>query len=431
MSDSTDTGVRLAHLSDTHLGLQMYPARAASGHNQREQDVARAFRAAVDGVVAWDPPLVIHSGDLAERPSVGTNVLLFARSQIRRLAGLRPDGTRRQVVVIAGNHDQPRSRVEACYLELFADLPGVHVVTGDAQQIRFGGDADRCLADVTVHAVPHEALRSTDFDLVRPGGDGIDILTAHGVAEGSRLYARMIGREFPVPAEVLLRDWSYVALGHWHTQGPVDLTGRFAAVRQSDAVHGARVWYAGSTENCDFSDLVDGQSTRGWLQVVAHRHQAPQVTPVPVPTRAMFRLPAVDAESLAPQQIRDALVERLAGVDVAGAIVGQVVTGVSRDVWSLVDVASVRAHAADALHYQVNVRYTSPAGEGAQPGAGPLGSVAAELDAAASALPDSEQAERALTLARSLLGDALDSPSPTGTASAPTGDPSPTGTAAA
>jgi hypothetical protein len=40
-----------------------------------------------------------------------------------------------------------------------------------------------------------------------------------------------------------------------------------------------------------------------------------------------------------------------------GAVVGQVVTGVNRDLWSLVDVSKVRIAAKDALQYEITVKY--------------------------------------------------------------------------
>ena len=43
--------MRLAHLADPHLGVRQYHRQTPSGINQREADVARAFRLAVDGVI--------------------------------------------------------------------------------------------------------------------------------------------------------------------------------------------------------------------------------------------------------------------------------------------------------------------------------------------------------------------------------------------
>ncbi|MBU6216762.1 MAG: metallophosphoesterase, partial [Acidobacteria bacterium] len=171
---------QLAHFSDTHIGYEAYKTLSASGENQRAVDVARAFVNAVSDIVESDPPLVVHSGDMADRTVIPIRLILLIRQQLQRLASIRPDGTRRQVVLIAGNHEIPRSRKEACFLHLFEGIPGIHVVTRDYEVIEFedsGASAGRpdCLADVTVHALPHDALKTVDFDVVQPRPDRINL----------------------------------------------------------------------------------------------------------------------------------------------------------------------------------------------------------------------------------------------------------------
>ena len=56
--------LRLAHLADLHLGLRQFTRQTPVGINQREADVARAFRHAVDGVIAAAPDAVLIAGDV-------------------------------------------------------------------------------------------------------------------------------------------------------------------------------------------------------------------------------------------------------------------------------------------------------------------------------------------------------------------------------
>ena len=359
--------VQLAHISDTHIGYEAYKALSTSGENQRSVDVARAFVNAVSDICEADPPLVIHSGDLADRTVIPIRLILLVRQQIQRLAAIRPDGTRRQVVIIAGNHELPRSRKEACFLHLFDGLPGVQIVTRDYEVLGFpdaGVSAGRAaeLADVVVHALPHDALKTVDFDIVRPLDGRLNVLTAHGVAGGSELYLRSLGREFTIPTEVLARGWAYGALGHWHKQGPVPLMSLGAA--GSDR---GRVWYAGSSENMGFGDLRENGTRRGWLRVTVDQHAEPIVERRHLPIRSMLRLPLLDAQDLLPEEIATALIDRIRAAEVNGAVVGQVVENVPRDLWSLVDLGKVRAAAGGALHYEVTIRPRKAAP--AEPGA--------------------------------------------------------------
>jgi DNA repair exonuclease SbcCD nuclease subunit len=402
---------RIAHLSDSHIGYEAYKALSASGENQRSVDVAKAFVTAVSEIVDADPPLVIHSGDLADRTVIPIRLILMLRQQIQRLAGVRPDGSRRQVVLLAGNHELPRQRKEACFLHLFEGLPGVQVVTRDYTQVRFpdqGATAGRdpALTDVVVHALPHDALKTVDFDAVRPLDGVVNVLTAHGVAGGSELYLRSLGREFSIPTEVLSRSWEYGALGHWHKQGPVPLLSTGA---QADTDKG-RVWYAGSTENMGFGDLKENGTRRGWLHVTVRPGADPDVERRFVPTRNMLRLPVLSGTGLDPNAITEALLERVRATAVSGAVVGQIVEDVPRDVWSLVDVAKVRAAAGDALHYEVSLRtrVKEAATDGSPSTPRGMGEVDRVLAERAEALLAEHERAGALLLARELLAAELE-----------------------
>ena len=56
--------MRLAHLADLHLGFRQFHRQTPQGTNQREEDVAAAFRVALDDVIAARPDLVLLAGDL-------------------------------------------------------------------------------------------------------------------------------------------------------------------------------------------------------------------------------------------------------------------------------------------------------------------------------------------------------------------------------
>jgi DNA repair exonuclease SbcCD nuclease subunit len=399
--------VAVAHVSDTHLGYEAYAARSVSGNNQRGEDVVRAFHRAVDDICAWDPPLVIHSGDVAERPQVPIRYMLAIRSELARLAGVRPDGTRRQLVVIAGNHDASRHLKEGCFLELYRGLPGVHIVTTASRDIVFDPAADGCdpvLASVTVTAVPHDSLRLPEVLAdARPHHGRVNILTTHGVAEGSDLFVRAVGREYPIPADLLLRGWDYVALGHWHVQGPVPVSGASGA---------SRAYYAGSTEHIDFSDVKGASGTeRAWLAVTVRPGQTPVAERRAIPVRPMVNLPVLDAGDASPDDIVAALIDHLTAAEIDGAVVRQKVRGVSRDIWALVDTSTVRAAAGAALHYRIDTSFavadTGAGDDGGDPrnGLGDIGRLLVER--AGEMVPEADR-DATLELARTLLGSVLD-----------------------
>src|SRR2546422_10410482 len=52
----------LAHLADLHLGFRQYDRQTPRGGNQREADVAEAFRRAVDDLLVQRPDLIVLAG---------------------------------------------------------------------------------------------------------------------------------------------------------------------------------------------------------------------------------------------------------------------------------------------------------------------------------------------------------------------------------
>ena len=56
--------MKLAHIADSHLGIRQYHRQTPTGINQREADVANAFRGVIDDVIAQHPDVVVIAGDL-------------------------------------------------------------------------------------------------------------------------------------------------------------------------------------------------------------------------------------------------------------------------------------------------------------------------------------------------------------------------------
>lgn len=401
--------LRIAHFSDTHLAHEAYPARASSGWNLRGEDMARAVNTVVKNIVAEDPPLVIHSGDVAEVPMPGIRYLLLIRALFATLASRRPDGSLRQVVVVAGNHDYPRTTRSGCYLDLYSGIPGVHIVTSGVEKITFEGpdvpaELDRCV----VTAMPHETLRHlAEIGMPEPVPGMRNILVAHGVAEATELFRRSVGREYTIPASLMVDDWSYVALGHWHTQGPVTPPG--VSKRNS------RIWYAGSTESVDFGDcraaVVD---SRGWLSVHLDGDDNLTVTPRTHPTRRMVTLPTIDITDMDPDTASAALVAAVRAADPDGAVIRQRVVAANRDLWAMVPLGPARDAAAKALLYRVDPTFADvdaaeTDGE-VRDAAAALGAVGQMLAERAVQLVPEADRDAALALAMSLAGAAIGDP---------------------
>jgi DNA repair protein SbcD/Mre11 len=333
--------VKLAHIADPHLGARQYHRQTPNGINQREADVAQAFRAAVDGVIAARPDLVVVAGDLFHSVRPTNAAIVFAFLQLQRLREALPDAP---VVLLAGNHDTPRSTETGSILRLFAEL-GVEVAAEESRRLVFPR------LDLSLLVVPHPALVAAERPVLRPdGGEGRQVLALHGEIEGVFPYDRSAvdyGGAVIAPGELHADEWTYIALGHYHVQHQV----------------APRAWYAGALEYVSpnvWGELADEQAHglegKGWL-LVDLDSGAVERRPVP-PARAVLDLEPIRADGLLAADVDRLIAARVAGVadGVRDRIVRLRVYDVPRHVARELDHAAIRELKAEALHFHLDVR---------------------------------------------------------------------------
>src|SRR5215207_9958929 len=103
--------MKLVHLSDLHLGFRQYQRQTPAGLNQREADVAAAFRKAIDSVIELRPDLIVIAGDVFHAVRPTNPAILAAYTHFTRLVQMLPDAI---IVMVAGNHDMPRTTETGC-----------------------------------------------------------------------------------------------------------------------------------------------------------------------------------------------------------------------------------------------------------------------------------------------------------------------------
>lgn len=339
--------MKIAHLADIHLGFRQYHRLTPHGINQREADVANAFRATVDQVIAARPDAVLVAGDLFHAVRPTNAAIIFAFRQFQRLREALPGAP---VIVIAGNHDTPRSSETGSILRLYEEL-GVDVALDEPRRLSYPA------LGLSVLAVPHGALRAAERPALHPdGAEARQVLLLHGEIEG--VYpAEISGATWGglvVPRETLhAGEWSWVALGHYHVQHEVE----------------PGVWYAGAVEYATsnpWGELRDeerhGRSGKAWLLVDLDARLARSM-PIPAARRIIDLAPLYADGRDAAQLSRD-IAERLAGIEGGWAdqVVRQVVFSVPREVARGIDHAAVRAVKAEALHYHLDLRRPAATG---------------------------------------------------------------------
>ena len=336
--------MKLAHLADLHLGFRQFDRQTPRGGNQREKDVADAFGRAVDDLLEQRPDLIVIAGDVFHSVRPTNPAILFLFQQLQRLRAGLPDAP---IVVVAGEHDTPRSAETGAILKLYEVL-GVELAVDAPRRIVFPK------LDCSVLAVPHQALAQAERPALRPDAGApttLSVLVTHGdwpglgEARGTKEYGGAdLSRHALAPAQ-----WDYVALGHYHVAQRIE----------------ANVWYAGALEYVSpnpWGQLEDERERdelppgKGYLLVEL---PGARVTFRPVPAaRQVMELPPVQGAGLSPQELDAEIARKVAAAKppIDDQIVRLRVYDVERATARDLDHAAIRSYKMRALNFQLDVR---------------------------------------------------------------------------
>jgi len=335
--------VRLVHLADLHLGYRQFHRLTASGLNQREADVAGTFTRALDQVIACEPDVIVIAGDVFHSVRPANPVIIHAFSQFARLRDALP---KTQVVMIGGNHDQPRSTETGCILGLFRRLD-FHVIHGAPDVMRFPE------LDLEILAVPDRsgALPA----LVPTTPSRYRVLVLHGFLDDVLEQRHETSTLHLTSTDLHPDRWTYVALGHYHVH-----------TRVAD-----NAYYSGSLEYTSVNpwrDLQDEKERRipgkGFLEVDLDQDLS-QIPPRfhHVPTqRRMIDISPISAVGLSASELMSAI-ERAVGKVKGGirdAVARLVIFDTPRGLMRELDPARLRELKQQALFLRIDARAPEP-----------------------------------------------------------------------
>lgn len=298
--------MKIAHLSDTHLGggtlnrpkMVDDPYRPGMQVRQQDADIMLGFDNAVSRIIASKPDMVIHSGDLFDNSQPAPHYIDFAMTQLTRLA---EEGI--PVIVVEGDQSYPRVLNRGHALRVLEHIKGVRTICNGCEQVRIG--------DVVVHAVPHHVLGREGL----PKRESLllecaNVLVTHAVADGKRFFKT--GRAAcDVPISTCASWYDYVALGHYH---------RFAQVPDTN-----RAFYAGTTAPITQGDFRPGHH---WgFTMVNLGSTCPQTIFESVPTRPMQAYGLDDAQGLSAKEVFSFLESQAGEVPPADAYCQVIVQG--------------------------------------------------------------------------------------------------------
>lgn len=317
--------MRLAHLSDTHLGFREFEAEdPATGANAREMDAYRAFEIACRKIADLAPDVVVHTGDLFDSPRPPNRAIAMVLREFARLAGAGI-----AVVLIAGNHSLSTMRGDLCILEALAALPGVVPVHDAPRVVR--------VDQAAFHCIPHSTDESKLCDAVEAAkpdsGAHPNVLLLHARLRDG---APREWSEARVPRELVLQkaeEFDYVALGHYHRATKV----------------APMAWYAGSTERFHPEEsLVE----KGFLLVDIDKRG---VRHIPVPMRPFLEADLIECPGRSADEIRKFVMAAARRVP-EGAVLRIRLDGVTLDQEKSLDLRALRRGLSGILHVDFEVR---------------------------------------------------------------------------
>lgn len=333
--------LRIVHLADIHLGFRKYTRLTSDGINQREADIAAAFKETIQRIAILKPDIILIAGDLfhSVRPSNAT--LSFAFRNLKKLA----NATKSPIIIVAGNHESPRRVDTGSALLLLREIDGVFVADNSFEWFDFPK------LSLSVCAVPHAALESVQTtDLRARDSFDYNILVTH-LQTGDSWMSDIGGHEKPLqffnPTQ-----WDYVALGHVHLMKQV----------------GFNAFYSGSIEHTSLNIWAESESNKGFLEFKLpdqswkfHELTSPREVLILDPLDGPYET-ALDLES----RIRERLTSAPGGL--SGKIVRLQVRGAPRELLRLIYQKAFKDFRAEALHLALEFIPSTPLQKGISTG---------------------------------------------------------------
>ena len=300
--------------------------------------MAAAFSRAVDRTIELAPALILVAGDVFHTVRPSNPAILHAFMQFQRLRQALPTTP---VVMVAGNHDMPRTSETGCILRLFRTI-GVDVVDLEPRRLSY---PELELSVLAVPDIPGSRIALDPDSSVRH-----NILLLHGEVEGMLPpnMARLDRAGMEISRDELgLPGWSYVALGHYHVHREI----------------APNAFYSGSLEYTSanpWGELVEeregGVPGKG---IVEHDILTGEHTFHPIePLRHLLDLPPIQARGMSAAELDAAIqatVEAVPG-GVDGQVVRLVVRDVPRHIARDLDHRMLRDLKRRALNFQLDTR---------------------------------------------------------------------------
>jgi DNA repair exonuclease SbcCD nuclease subunit len=292
----------------------------------------------VDKIVELAPEVVLIGGDVFHQVRPTNTAILHAYLQFARLRAALPST---EIVMVAGNHDTPRSAETGSILRLFAAL-GLHVVDAEPRALEFPA------LDLSVLAVADN--QHPRPKLVPPGTHRWNVLLLHGEVEGMlgpfAATHELASQEIP-QEELNQAQWDYIGLGHYHV---------YRRLAPNQFYSGSLDYTSSNTWGEKIEEGMAGVPGKG---IIEHDLATGTHTFHPLPTsREFVDLPVVSARGLTTEEVNAriaSVVESFPG-GIDDKVVRLVVRDLPRHITRQLDHKQLREFRRRALHFHLDTR---------------------------------------------------------------------------
>ncbi|HIH40131.1 MAG TPA: exonuclease SbcCD subunit D [Halobacteria archaeon] len=249
--------MRIAHISDTHIGYRQYNLY------EREDDFYNSLNQAVDKAIEERVDIIIHSGDLFNSPTPPIKALFSFKNVLNKIEG------KIKIFSILGDHDKPKRR--AMIPHKIFNMP-VLGAAGTLEGIEVDGVLIAGISNlkgIYIDKLKDEIKR---FDTISKGYKK-SIFVAH---QGIKNFLPFDG-SYELTEDDLPRTADYYALGHIHAR----FLERFG-----------KGWlaYSGSTEICSTSEIGPWREKGKGMYIVDITDDDTEVYPVNLDIRDQYEL---------------------------------------------------------------------------------------------------------------------------------------------
>lgn len=320
--------MKILHMADTHLGYSAYRKLTKDGVNQREIDIYNSFKKCIDYIIKSKPDLVIHAGDLFDSVRPTNRAISVALKQIIRLSLEKIP-----FIVISGNHETPKLKETGNIFKIFDHLDHIYpIYNNNYEKTTFEINNKK----IIIHAVPHCQTKEGFLDIIKKvqpdKSADFNVFVAHGAVTGIKEFKMNEFNELFIPIDSLIKDFNYVALGHYHNYTKI----------------AENAFYSGSTERLTFAE-VEGK--KGFIKIELGNKTKCKF--IEIPTRFMIDIPVFNCSNQNVEDITKNIIETIKKIKPDDKIIRIRLKNISLLTYRGIDFNQIRKICSRAVHFEI------------------------------------------------------------------------------